>query len=596
MPENVRLVIWDLDDTFWAGTLSEGGIERYLEENHRIVVAHAERGIVSSICSKNDFATVRAILKVKGIWDYFIFPSVDWSVKSPRLASIIEATQLRPSTVLYIDDNPTNLAEARAAIPELQVADPSITPTLLSDPRFQGKDDRELTRLKQYKVLERRQSELKMFGADNADFLRRSNIRISIATDIERHLDRAVELINRTNQLNFTKVRLPDDIGEARAALLERLNRFDHQAGLVRVIDDYGDYGYCGFYVASGSTLEDYCFSCRILGLGVETWLYRRLGKPNIVIRGEVVANLNDDREIDWITYIDRLGDEAKTARLRFGEVRCRGGCELENIGHYMRLHAAYVIQETNRQRGPFFIHYDSTYLALQAGGIASRSSDLLDMGFADEDLKTAFFKPAEPGTILIYSGWGDLTCEHYHDKATGSITLVHLIGILDDVFNASRKDIDAAVALSGYGFEERKKVVRAHSVLRARHETPTGLTPREIEVAMRLMIDHVPANALLFVLLPATRYRDEQGTTFRRKETAVYNALLRKLAARRDNVALIPLDSAISSDGEIIGMDHFNRIVYFRVFEMILSELVRRQNEHSLQSSGCSAPGVVSP
>jgi hypothetical protein len=24
--ENVRLVVWDLDDTFWHGTLTEGGI------------------------------------------------------------------------------------------------------------------------------------------------------------------------------------------------------------------------------------------------------------------------------------------------------------------------------------------------------------------------------------------------------------------------------------------------------------------------------------------------------------------------------------------------------------------------------------------
>ena len=26
MPEEIRLVIWDLDETFWKGTLAEGGI------------------------------------------------------------------------------------------------------------------------------------------------------------------------------------------------------------------------------------------------------------------------------------------------------------------------------------------------------------------------------------------------------------------------------------------------------------------------------------------------------------------------------------------------------------------------------------------
>ena len=44
--ENVRLVIWDLDETFWKGTLSEGGIEEYVQANHDLVVALARRGIV----------------------------------------------------------------------------------------------------------------------------------------------------------------------------------------------------------------------------------------------------------------------------------------------------------------------------------------------------------------------------------------------------------------------------------------------------------------------------------------------------------------------------------------------------------------------
>jgi predicted enzyme involved in methoxymalonyl-ACP biosynthesis len=29
-PEPIRLVVWDLDDTFWHGTLAEGGIREYV--------------------------------------------------------------------------------------------------------------------------------------------------------------------------------------------------------------------------------------------------------------------------------------------------------------------------------------------------------------------------------------------------------------------------------------------------------------------------------------------------------------------------------------------------------------------------------------
>ncbi len=56
-PEPVRLVIWDLDETLWKGTLAEGPI-RQIPENQAVVKELARRGIVSAICSRNDFESV----------------------------------------------------------------------------------------------------------------------------------------------------------------------------------------------------------------------------------------------------------------------------------------------------------------------------------------------------------------------------------------------------------------------------------------------------------------------------------------------------------------------------------------------------------
>jgi predicted enzyme involved in methoxymalonyl-ACP biosynthesis len=58
---NIKLIIWDLDDTFWKGTLSEGDIQ-LIDENIYIIKALLDRGIMNSICSKNDFECVRKIL------------------------------------------------------------------------------------------------------------------------------------------------------------------------------------------------------------------------------------------------------------------------------------------------------------------------------------------------------------------------------------------------------------------------------------------------------------------------------------------------------------------------------------------------------
>ena len=50
----VKMVIWDLDETFWNGTLAESGIE-FIQSNAAIVRTLAARGIISSIVSKKSF-------------------------------------------------------------------------------------------------------------------------------------------------------------------------------------------------------------------------------------------------------------------------------------------------------------------------------------------------------------------------------------------------------------------------------------------------------------------------------------------------------------------------------------------------------------
>ena len=153
--EQIKLVIWDLDDTFWKGTLSEGPIE-YSESNHRLIMHLSQKGIVNSICSKNDHDRAELILREQGIYEYFVFSQIDWAPKGPAVKRIIEWMQLRPENVLFVDDNHLNLEEARFFSPGIQTASPHDLENLLRQPAFQGKDDPALSRLKQYKVIEKK--------------------------------------------------------------------------------------------------------------------------------------------------------------------------------------------------------------------------------------------------------------------------------------------------------------------------------------------------------------------------------------------------------------------------------------------------------
>ena len=69
----IRLVIWDLDETFWSGTLSEGIITP-IDFNLNLVKELTDRGIVNSISSKNNFMDAKIELEKLSAWKYFVFP------------------------------------------------------------------------------------------------------------------------------------------------------------------------------------------------------------------------------------------------------------------------------------------------------------------------------------------------------------------------------------------------------------------------------------------------------------------------------------------------------------------------------------------
>lgn len=435
--EKVRLVVWDLDETFWRGTLSEGGFE-YLHEHHDVVVELARRGIVSSICSRNNHAEIETILRQFGLWDYFVFPSIDWSPKGPRLKALVEAAQLRPATVMFIDDNPMNRAEAQHFVEGLQVADPSIIPRMLDHPLFQDKEDSGLTRLAQYKLLERRAREIKA-TPDTREFLRASDIRVFIDHDVEANLDRAIELVNRTNQLNFTKERLPQEMDAARCELRELIGRYDIQAGLIRVVDRYGDYGHVGLYVHRKTVhaepeLIHYCFSCRTLGMQVETWLYQRLGRPHLAIQGEVLSDIRSpDVVVDWIRLGADPGGEAAghhTGSPQVARIFMRGGCELVAVSHYFELLTDALVGEFAFGRDAVPIRRDHSQMLRLAldGPSEAQMQSLRALGYLPPDFQTALLEGDGRPEIWILSFWGDVHFPLFRHRELGFRVPMHAV------------------------------------------------------------------------------------------------------------------------------------------------------------------------
>ena len=127
--EQIKLVIWDLDETFWKGTLSEGKIEIPVD-SIKLIKNLTDCGVVCSICSKNDYEAVKKKLDDAGIWDNFVFQSIDWNTKGPRVKQIIDDMHLRYPNVLFLDDNSTNRAEVEFFCESIMTADVDVIPLL----------------------------------------------------------------------------------------------------------------------------------------------------------------------------------------------------------------------------------------------------------------------------------------------------------------------------------------------------------------------------------------------------------------------------------------------------------------------------------
>ena len=586
LSEPIRLIVWDLDETFWKGTLSEGGIEAFVAENHELVPALARRGIMNSICSKNDAETVRAVLEQHGLWEYFIFPSIDWTPKGARVAAMVEAIGLRPPTVMFIDDNANNRGEVAAAVPGIVVADEMFIPQIAGHPMFRGKDDAGLTRLAQYKLLEQKKRDEVAAPGSNTEFLRSCAIKVTIEHDLDRHIDRVVELINRTNQLNFTKQRLPDDPEAARAAGREQLSYFGHQAGLVRVSDRYGDYGYVGFYLktldegtAAGS-LKHFCFSCRTLGMGIEQWVYQTLGRPWLTVVGEVLSDVFDAPPVDWVNQAGSTGETGHRLR-SFTEIRMRGGCEISALAHYFKVAGPVTVVETNFPRDMLVIKLDTAASLVNAvaGGDASRAA-LARLDYPPESLSSAFLAPVSGPTLLVLNLWGELHVPAHRHKAAGFHAHVVLDGFMGwehghtggDIGAWTDEEIAAQAQSRGLDPAQHARVAALAQELRRDYVFTGPVLEAAVKANLRAIADRIPRGATLALVLPACGNAD--GTANHRNTE--WSRWCREELGSRPNVLLIDIDRSIHSASEHIPNmgDHFDRIVYYRVAEDIMGQV----------------------
>jgi FkbH-like protein len=293
-----KCVVLDADNTLWGGIVGEDGIDGIqigdefpgsaFRDFQKLLLGWRRQGIFLAVASKNNEADVFEVFdKHSGMVlkrEHLSAWQINWLPKAENIPLIAKSLNIGTDSLVFIDDNPMEVAYMRDARPE-------VTSILLpSEPADIVAAMQALTLFDQLDVTDedrkradmmRAERDREVLGAQisHDDFLKALDLKVDLFRAKTEDLGRVTQLINKTNQYNLTTIRRTLDEVRALAASDDwRLYAF-------RVTDKFGEYGLTGVIVAQVSpdrrrwTLDSVLMSCRVLGRGVETTLIGALAE-----------------------------------------------------------------------------------------------------------------------------------------------------------------------------------------------------------------------------------------------------------------------------------------------------------------------------
>lgn len=269
LEEQVKCVIWDLDNVMWSGILLECKKVRLRRSVIRTIIKLDSLGILNSVSSKNDPELAMKQLKIFDIDKYFVCPHIGWGLKSASIQSISKKLNLNLNSFVFVDDDLTEIEEVRMTFPQVACLLPNEFHVYFKrSKRFpQQVTPTAKTRRLMYQQDIQRNDIMQEFGNDYQSYLKKLDMRMNVHYAQRKHLDRIHELTNRTHQLNSTGNTY------TKKQLRSLLTNKDYKVIICSLEDKYGNYGEVGLGIInvepSRWTVKLILMSCRVLNKGI---------------------------------------------------------------------------------------------------------------------------------------------------------------------------------------------------------------------------------------------------------------------------------------------------------------------------------------
>lgn len=275
--EKITTLISDLDGCMWDGTLAEKQKVKlntdYVDELKRLYA----KGIQIFIVSKNDYNDVINTFHSLGInKNLFTHIIANWEPKYLNIEKLLNQTNIRPETVIFIDDNYLELDEVELKMPLIKCIHFSTWGKKLKNKYFEKLEYQSTfeiqERVNRYKTAIK-SSELRDSISEDKSFLKLLNRKIAIGEiTSDSEIKRFAKLLTLTHRINFN----PDKFLTFDDALEDIIQKgkLGYKLIGVSVWESNLSLGLSGGFllkIHDGSAeIEDATFSCGIIGRDFE--------------------------------------------------------------------------------------------------------------------------------------------------------------------------------------------------------------------------------------------------------------------------------------------------------------------------------------
>jgi len=354
------------------------------------------------------------------------------------------------------------------------------------------------------------------------------------------------------------------------------LNNSEYDSGYVYVKDRFGEYGIVGFYSVRDGVTEHFVFSCRILGMGIEQYVYAKLGFPRIEPVGEVVSIL-DDSVPPWINADVETEDNEAEAVGGNVKILFKGPCDIQTMFSFIKGNEDFYTEMTFvNDNGVLVENQNHTVNILNSFMLSKEEKEsFADLPFYDEAMFSGrMFE--EKFDVIVFSTLTDQGLGVYRNKANGKeFAFGEAAWPMTDINNhQAYAEGKLFTAYCDFSKEFLEGFTRDY-------EYVGRLSVEQYMKNLSAIKERIAAGTKLVLILGSEmEFKKEKSPAYAKRHIrhAEVNRAIREWAKEKSDVHLIDVNDYIQSQSDFYNnINHYMKHVYYKMAKRLL-EIIKSE------------------